>query len=455
MLRNHAILYAAAPAVAEPAPGGTAVEPAYAAPGSKSWISGLPSLTEPVEDAPAKPEPAKAARVAQPGDKPPEKPAAPEPDPAAKAEAEKQAATKAAEDKVGADAKAKADAEAAAKGSDEIDQEKMPRSTTDWEKYKGKYKGRTDELKKEIASRDTALKEAQSKLAEVEAKLTEKPAADPDLTDKLDRAVKLNKELSDRIAVLDVTKDPRFETYFNQKTDEVITEAKGIVGADKAEAIEKLLKMPDNEYRKAQIEAFMADLDTDDGTKTDLRVVIRDLRKINLEREGEIKKANEHKDKIIAERTQKGQQAKAQYEAAFDSEFAKAQDPKTGFAVYQKRTGEGSETWNAGVDKRKEGAKALLFSNSIPPSVTAKAALDAMALPVLLAAYQSDITSWKEEKARLETQVKELSAAQPGGGSGGGSPKDGGEKTYKVGERNPFQMGNDWSEKMSKLMRGE
>lgn len=185
------------------------------------------------------------APVGKPADSPPAKAEPAKPEPKAEPKPEPAAAAP----------------EAKPKGP-EPGEEKWPRTSADWDKFKKVRKEREESLRKEIAIREEKIKELTTKYQEVEAKASKVPSTDPEV----ERLKKINDELTNRIMVLDVTQDPRFQTYFENKTQAQIQLAKNIVGAEKAEAIAKALQLPNTpEYNDLKLSFVGRSLCADDS----------------------------------------------------------------------------------------------------------------------------------------------------------------------------------------------
>jgi len=309
----------------------------------------------------------------------------------------------------------------------EDDDERPPRTSADWKARRAKVKQREDALNREIESRDTQLKELQGKLTEFESKLSQPTEPPPEIKSELDRLAAQNKELSDRIMVLDVTQHPDFQTYFENKRANAIGKAKRIVGEAQAAEVEKILAMPDSEYKSNQLETLLSEMT--DMQRSRMAVVVDELENAELERKAEITKATTHAEKLKTEREAKAKQRQEAFEKAKQNGFTEVlnmfqdPDPKKGFMLYQKKPDgqEGAKEWNAAVDKRIADAKSLLFGGNMTPQKVSEAALRAVAMPAILEAYQHDLKEWTDKISKLEAQVKTLSAAQPAQGGAGGT----------------------------------
>ena len=344
--------------------------------------------------------------------------------PAAAAAAPKPEADKAAADV----AKAK---EGAAADADEDG--KFPKNSEDWDRFRSKHKGREEKLKGELAARDTQLADLQRQLEAAKVK----PAEDTATNAEIERRDALIKNLTERIAVLDVTKDPRFEQYFDAKLTQQNQMADNIVGAERKDDWKRIMALPDGEYRREQIEEFMGGLTPYQQSR--LGGVINALDGIEQERKTEIEKAGKHRETLMAQRESKQKDFAAQRQKGFDEALAALQDPKAGNPVFQSR--EGDEAWNAALAKSVDTAKSLLFGNQIAPREIAKAALFASAFPKVVASYNADMQAKNETITKLEAQVKALTAAQPGGGGSGEKAAGAAEPRSTIkASMNPFEV---------------
>lgn len=298
-----------------------------------------------------------------------------------------------------------------------LDKLPVPKNSKEWDKAKTTWYEIENSLKKDLAERDQRLTELQAQLTEASAKAQAGAELAPEIKTQLEHKDAQIKELSERIQILDVTQHPKFQRYFGDKTEAALAKAKKLVGADNAERIEKILKLPEGEYKNAQLEEFLGGIDSDLG-RTRLGVVIEELENINLEREAEIKKAGEHRDKINGEQALLSEQGKKVRQQTFDQTLQGLQDAKKGFAPFQFRADD--KEWNDGVTKRVEAARDLLFGEKVKPEQVAQAAFYAVTLPLVLKSYGADAEKWKQEKAGFEAKIAELVAAEPKRGDGGG-----------------------------------
>lgn len=357
----------------------TTVEAVKPAPGEvppnamSSWMNSLPSMAEQAV-APERPEP--TGRVAPP---PPVKPV----DKPAETTTEKKVEPVKVE---------------------EHDDDQWPRSAQDWKARKAKQAERFKAVEKE---RDAIKTERDSVKAEIETLKKQGPSPE------LDGLKKERDALSERLRLVDVEKHPKFQSYFENKTNAQIELAKTIVGTDNAEAMAKALKMQDGPQKEYEIEKLTAGLTAVKQGK--IGSVLATLDQIQQERNQAISDAKANYDEMT--KSEKARADKQQADnAAFVSKtfadtIAKATDAKEGLFVFQRKADD--TVWNDEVDKRIEVAKQL-FSGQNKPESLAQAALYASALPAVLKAYQSEKETASKEIESLKAQVAKLTAANPG-----------------------------------------
>ena len=337
------------------------------------------------------------------------------------------------------------------KAPDDEPDDKWPRSSSDWDKFRAKHKGREDKLKGEVASRETKIAELQTKLTELEQKSAQ-PPENAEAKAEIERRDALIKQLTDRIAVLDVTKDPRFEKYFTDRIAAQQKMAENIVGAELKDQWGKIMALPDGDYRRGQIEEFMGNLTPYQQSR--LGGVLNSLDAVEQERQAEITKAGEHRQTLMDEQEKRRGTIQEQRAKVFKDTVAALQDPKQGNPLFQTR--EGQAEWNNAVAKRIESAKTLLLGEKTPMESIVKAACYASAFPELLASYQADMKEKGDAIAKLEAQVKALTAAQPG--AGGSAQKAGGSAPERMVVKegmNPFEVAEAFAEGLTEAANAQ
>jgi len=210
--------------------------------------------------------------------------------------------------------------------------------------------------------------------------------------------------LSEQLRINAIENHPRFKAFYEQKTNTQIEMAKRIVGAENAERVTAILKMPDGEYRDRQVEELAASLSQTQAAR--LGGVINTLDEIASDRQSQIATAKADFDRMQAENKAKAEtsakQRKEQAEKLFSDTLSKFADT---MPVFKK--GEDAEQ-NKAVEERVSYARNLLFGET-KPDVLIQAALNAAALPGVIKGYQAALA----ENAKLQEQIKAMTAAQP------------------------------------------
>lgn len=380
------------------------------------------------------------------------------------------AAAKAEEDRKAAEAKAATAKEAEARKQAEAAkaapvEEKWPRTSADWDKFKENRKQEREKLEREIKTRDETIGSLQAKVKETEEAIS-KGAGNGEFPAEAKKQIETLQaranQLSQRLQELEVTAHPDFQSYFKFKIDEQVSIAKDMLGEEKGKKFEEIVNIPEHpslrEYKKAAMDDLLSDLSPYEAGS--LSSVTTNLRMIERERQSEISKAKTHADELKAkadtEKKQTATQTAAQREKLFNDAITTLKDDKVGSAVYQKR--DGDEAWNKAVEQRILNAKRYLFgAPDLKPEEISLAALHAAAFPGILAAYKEDMVSWRERAEKAEGQVKALTAAQPGnrnGGAGGGGGGEG-EALELRDDMNPFEASRAFAKKMIDAQRGD
>jgi hypothetical protein len=384
---------------------------------ASSWMNSLPSMADQAV-APERPEP--AGRVA-PGETTPKK------EPETVKTPEKPEVSK--------------PGEKPAKTADDDADEPMPRTAADWKARKAKQGER---LKLAQTERDAT----KSELATVRAEIGELKKAGP--SPELDGLKKERDELSERLRLNAVEKHPKFQAYFEQKTNAQLDMAKRIVGAEAADEIVRALKMDDGAYKEAEIERLTAGMSQ--YKLSQIGNVALELDRIKAEREGEITRAKSNFEEMTkAEKAQMDKRRADQtafVEKTFNDILGKASDAKEGNFLFQKK--DGDTAWNTQVDERVALAKQLFTGQSKPESL-AQAAFYAAALPALLTSYTAEKEASAKEIATLKAQVAQLSAAsptvQPGERAANGEPGQFSRTPIKK-DANPQEAGKSFMKDM-------
>lgn len=315
----------------------------------------------------------------------------------------------------------------------EEEEDKWPRSSDDWAKFRAKRKAKEEKLRGEISARESKLTESQTRISALEKELAEVRekvgAPDPEVKSELERLKKENEEYSTRLAVTDVTAHPKFQAHFQGRLDEQMEEVRTIFEKDKAEEVIKALDLPEGDFKKMRLEELINDMTPFENSQ--FGGVLKELRKIERDRIAAIADAKAKKEKLDAETKTAAEKRFSDNKKVFSEVIREAQDPKGGIATYQLR--DGDDKWNAGVKERVKVAERLLFGGpDVDPKEIMRGALDAAAFPALMQSYINDRKALESEIAKLQAQVKELSAAQPAPGAGTESPAGGAKPGFVI-----------------------
>lgn len=328
----------------------------------------------------------------------------------------------------------------------------QPKSKQEWEKFRAQRGKEQEMYKADIKAAEAKALELTTKLTELETKANIKPELSKEEKARIEQLTQENQQLTEAVMKLRVTEHPKFKAHFQAPIDDAISEAKTLVGEGNAPVVERILKMDDNEYRKAQLDDFLSTLD-DDGLKMDIRSIVRDIRKANVEKDKEIKRVSEHNATLTVKETAEAEAraaaTRAGGEKAFNDVVKELTDPEKGNPIFQTR--EGDDAWNKTVQNLKDSAKGLLTNNNLKPDVIVRAAHFAVAMPVVLQAYQTDAKAWKEKEAQYEKQIADLTKAQPK--SGQTARTDNGEGKFRpTRDMKPFKVAEGFvKDAMSRL----
>lgn len=338
----------------------------------------------------------------------------------------------------------------------DADDDKWPRNSKDWEKFRTKHQAREEKLRSEVEAERTRAKQLETQLAEAKKTPLKNAATDSELKAQLDAAVKRNDELTKRITVLDVTQHPDFQAHFDQKTSAQLELAKRIVGPDLAADAEKLLKMPDSDYKTIQMEEFVGGLG--DLQKTRFGGILNELERIAQEKQSEIEKATVEKTKVLQGEGERAEKARIAIEQQVEQAIAITADKEKGMKFYQMR--DGDDEWNKGVTARQAAVRSLLTAKpgTIPPEQIAEAVFNSVAFPDMLKEWDAQVKALVAERDKYAAQVKTLSAAKPGAPRGGtpnpGAPNA--EQPNRAGEAaDPHAVSRRFADTFAKGMRGE
>lgn len=284
-------------------------------------------------------------------------------------------------------------------------------------------------FKEVLSARDefkTKYEAAEKRAKEFEAKLQEQSTRKPP---ELEEAEKQLAEYRQYVQQYDLEHSTEFQNAFDKPIAQTIQDAKDMLGGERGERLEKILRAPDDDWRNARIKEFVSDLE-DDFDKGTVRDAFSALKKLQRGRKEELLKAGENlkvlkqlnakraEDQMAKVKEQRMRLADMTLDAASKSltEFRETDDA----------------THNATVSENKSLLKSFL-TDDLPPEEFGRMAVWAVR------GYRSLATerALSEKVAALEAEIQKLSAASPDLDSGGGSGErtDKADTPEKMGER--------------------
>jgi hypothetical protein len=317
------------------------------------------------------------------------------------------------------------------------DETRWPRSAKEWKNFTTAQKTKEVEWQKQLADRDARIKE-------FEAKVVAPGAVDPAIQKQLDELKKENDEYSKQLRLVAVTTHPKFKSYFETKTNSTLGALKSCVPVDQLDSVTKLVQSPDTEAKEEAINSLMENMTTLQRGR--FVGVLNSLSSIQAEREGEVARAQQDYEQIVANAKTEQEQKRNGFTKMLDDTVKGMQDAKAGRPEYQLR--EGETEWNNSVQKRIEMGRQLITGN-LKPETMFKAAFDAAAYPDVLSGYRAALG----EVDKLKKQIAAMSAASPrieptkraASATEPTMPKD----------SRPMDYTTKWVQKFGEAMRGE
>lgn len=326
---------------------------------------------------------------------------------------------------------------AAKQGEPQLEEgEKWPRTAKDWDAFKKARKEREDVLSKE---RDE-LKKRLSELEPEYKALKEKPQLPADY----EQLKKERDAYDEQLKLLNVERHPKFKAYYEGKTNTVIESAKRIVGKDKANDVERILKMPDGDFKDTQLEELISDLSP--IKQSQVGAAINELSRIESERQGEIANAKANYEKVMADQQGQAQSAYKQAEQLVDSVIKELSEGDKAMPFLQSRKDD--ENWNKDVQQRLELTKRISLGGTKDPKDFVKIIANGLGLPVVLTQLDTALS----RIAELEAQNASLSAAQPKTGEGAGAAPSGDLTEEMPKNANPQDITRWWGRQVQRGM---
>jgi hypothetical protein len=313
-------------------------------------------------------------------------------------------------------------------------EEKIPRTSQEWKKFTAKRDA-------DIAERDGRIAKAEAKSLELETKF--KAGVSPPELDKLkadlEKISKERDEYDERLKMVAVTQHPRFKQEFETRLNAQIELAKKIVPEEQKEAVERILSMPEGQFRDARIEELMGELSQVQAAR--IGSILNSVTEINTARQDVITHSKEEYDKMTAAQKSQADSRTAQMEAALKDSLAKAPE----HPLYKKS--EDAE-WNKDVDARLKQAEQLARA-SLSVGDSTRIVLDHLALPVV----QKQLDSSKAEVEKLKAQIQDITQSNPGivSRSREASTDDGGTRVQIRHGSSPMEAAASWVKSLPKF----
>lgn len=251
-----------------------------------------------------------------------------------------------------------------------------------------------EEFKKLKAERDSLKAEL--------AAAKGKPADDSTKT-LLEQLQKERDEYSQRLKELDIERHPEFQAKFGKRIESLGNSIKATVG-QKGDALLALLKLPDSEYKAAQVDGIIEELSPTQRTK--LGGYIAQYEIAQQERQAEVEAAKGSWDQRKAQEALEAERAKLRDVEDVEQSWKTALLSATEFEPYQ--IDESDPESAQYVGQLVEGAKSLYMGMNNNQTM-AKVALAAAAIQPMREALYAQL----ELNKRLAAENKRLKAASP------------------------------------------
>lgn len=284
---------------------------------------------------------------------------------------------------------------------------KSPKGQESWRSREKGFAARLEKERAAFAKEKSELAAAADKFkADLEAAKKASPGVKvedlPEFKGLKSQHEALTKQLEDyseRLALVDVEKHPKFQAYFTQRTEAAMNLAKS-AGGDRAV---ELLKLPDSAWRTEQLEALAAEIGTIKGGL--LTNAMARLDEITAERNAEIARAQTNYKTMKEQEALTTAQQRESLSKTFEAIRAEVTGDK-GLPVFAQKD---DPEWNKGVQESLTLAQHI-YGGELKPEERARAAFWSAAAPRLLSALQTEQASRAEEVGKLNTRITELEA---------------------------------------------
>lgn len=261
----------------------------------------------------------------------------------------------------------------------------------------------------------TEMDGLRAELDRTKAELAKHTSGQPDQSAaKLEALAKEKQQLEDTLRVVALERDPTFRNFYDGRRKTAVDAAASLVGKDKAEALQGILSIANEQYRDEALSKLMEGLPH--HKQIMLGSALMELNKIESERNADLGKSKELYAQREAKQAEETKAREAKMEAEFNLLKAQWTDPEKGMPVFQHN---GDKAHNEEVDSAMDEAFDLVknFGN-LPASQQIRAGAWVVAGPRLIKAMQNMGKALTEAQANLQR----LAGGAP-------NPADGGSNT--------------------------
>lgn len=267
------------------------------------------------------------------------------------------------------------------------------------------------------------------------AKLKEKPATTANVDElatlraELDSAKNEREQLNQLLKATAYEKSPEFQQKWDKATKQALNVAKATLGPELFGKVEQLLRLPAGDIRKRAVNDLYTDLDAYDQQQVAL--AIRDMDRINAERQSELEESGKNYDALQARRKAEWDGKQKQYLEIFKQVTQELENPDNGMELFQPRKDD--STWNSGLVESNKVAENA-WSGSMQPKQLAILQKWGSRFPQALEMLRAQ----SGEIAELKKEIAGLKKSTPRVDTGENTPSDqvieGDSDTPKPGE---------------------
>ena len=224
-----------------------------------------------------------------------------------------------------------------------------------------------EEFKKLKAERDAVRQELDA--------LKKAPNATEEYVNKLKVIEEEKKALSEQLRLLDIERHPEFQQKYNSRI-EATHELIKVSAGEQGELLSKLLRVPQNDTRDAQIDRIISELPPSKQAK--VGALMARIDEISTDRSKELNDAKTRYESVIQTRQQEAEQQTMSAKLASEKTWATVKESARALEVFEPK--EGDTAWNEEVNGRIELARQI-FNGENDEADLAKAALWAASAP--------------------------------------------------------------------------